>query len=257
MQQAEKAAAETEAEGGTGLRFVLETGVVQLELGQGIPERLVLIGVGGVEPGEHHRLHVPVARQQLLGPLGRVEDGVARAGIAHAPGIGDHIAYLARFQERCRMLSQLEIAHFVDGVDVVGMGAEGDLHTLTQGPVHHPDAGNGAAIAVEVGIEDEGPERRIGLAPRRRDSGDHRFQQLGNAGALLGRDGQDLLPAGADEIHDLLGPALRLRPGEIDLVEDRDDLEPRVHGQKEVGQGLGLHALGGVDHQDRAFAGGQ
>ena len=41
------------------------------------------------------------------------------------------------------------------------------------------------------------------------------------------------------------------------LLMTGDDLEVVLDGQVDVGQRLGLDALGGVDHQQRAFAGGQ
>jgi hypothetical protein len=45
--------------------------------------------------------------------------------------------------------------------------------------------------------------------------------------------------------------------GQVDLVEGRDHLEPPVHRQVGVGQGLGLDPLGGVDQEQRPLAGGQ
>src|SRR5699024_1701056 len=54
---------------------------------------------------------------------------------------------------------------------------------------------------------------------------------------------------------DLVRVAVRVRGGQIDLVEHGDDLEVLVHGQVQVGQGLRLDALGGVHQQDRALAG--
>ena len=50
---------------------------------------------------------------------------------------------------------------------------------------------------------------------------------------------------------------LRLRGGQVDLVEDRDDGQVALDGHVEVGQGLGLDALGGVDQEDGALAGGE
>ena len=41
---------------------------------------------------------------------------------------------------------------------------------------------------------------------------------------------------------------------QVDLVEDRDDREALAHGEVDVGQRLGLDALRGVDHEDRALA---
>ena len=61
----------------------------------------------------------------------------------------------------------------------------------------------------------------------------------------------------ADDLLDLLGHLLRIGAGEIDLVDHRDDGEVVLQGQVDVGQRLRLDALGGVDHQQRALAGGQ
>jgi hypothetical protein len=97
--------------------------------------------------------------------------------------------------------------------------------------------------------------RRVLLPARSGHPGHHRLQQLGDPGPLLGRDGQDLLALGPDQIHDLLGPLLRLGAREVDLVEDRDDLEPGVHGEEQVAEGLGLDTLRGVDDEDGALAG--
>ena len=44
---------------------------------------------------------------------------------------------------------------------------------------------------------------------------------------------------------------------QVDLVEHRDDREVVLQGQVQVGQRLRLDALGGVDEEDRALAGGQ
>ena len=60
-----------------------------------------------------------------------------------------------------------------------------------------------------------------------------------------------------EHLLDLLGVALWLGSGKVDLVEGGDDLEVMVEGQVAVGQRLGLDALGGVDDQDHALAGGQ
>ena len=54
-----------------------------------------------------------------------------------------------------------------------------------------------------------------------------------------------------------LARTLRLGAGQIDLVEYRDDLEPGVHREKEVAQGLGLDPLGRVHHQNGPLARGK
>ena len=86
---------------------------------------------------------------------------------------------------------------------------------------------------------------------------DDRFEDLVDADALLGR-GQDAVLAGqADDALDLLAHHFGLGAGQVDLVDDRDDLEVVLDGQVDVGQRLRLDALGGVDDQQRALAGGQ
>lgn len=48
-----------------------------------------------------------------------------------------------------------------------------------------------------------------------------------------------------------------LRGRQVDLVEYGDDRELVLHRQVEVGESLGLDALGGVDQEDGALAGGE
>ena len=44
---------------------------------------------------------------------------------------------------------------------------------------------------------------------------------------------------------------------QVNLVEDRYDLEPLIDGGITVRDGLGLHTLGGIDDQERPLAGRQ
>jgi hypothetical protein len=64
-------------------------------------------------------------------------------------------------------------------------------------------------------------------------------------------------PVEADDLLDLPPRLLGLRARQVDLVDDRDDLEVVVDGQVGVGQRLRLDALRGVDQQQRALAGRQ
>jgi hypothetical protein len=74
---------------------------------------------------------------------------------------------------------------------------------------------------------------------------------------VLGRDRQGLVAVEGEDLGDLVPRGLDVRGGQVDLVDDRDDLEPAVQRQVEVGQGLGLDSLGRVHDQDRPFAGGE
>ena len=91
----------------------------------------------------------------------------------------------------------------------------------------------------------------------RRDALDDGVEQLGDALAGLGADAQDLVGRDAEHLLDLRGVAVGVGGRQVDLVEGGDDLEVVLEGQVAVGQRLGLDALGGVDEQDDALAGGQ
>ena len=93
------------------------------------------------------------------------------------------------------------------------------------------------------------------VAFRRRDAGDDRLEDVVDAGAVLGtgedhlfaRDRQDVL----ELVHDRLGVGRR----QVDLVQDGDEGQVLLQRQVDVGERLGLDALGGIDDEDRAFAG--
>jgi hypothetical protein len=82
-------------------------------------------------------------------------------------------------------------------------------------------------------------------------------QQLFDALAGLGGHPEDLAGVAADDPGEFGGIAVRLGGGQVDLVQHRDDLEVGVERHVQVGQRLRLDALGGVDQQHRALAGGQ
>ena len=84
---------------------------------------------------------------------------------------------------------------------------------------------------------------------------DDGFQDLVDADALLGARQHGVARVQADHGFDLLADALGLGRRQIDLVDDRNDFQVVVQRQVGVGQRLRLHALRGVHHQQRAFAG--
>src|SRR5690606_28370136 len=57
-----------------------------------------------------------------------------------------------------------------------------------------------------------------------------------------------------DDLFYLFGDALRLGARQVDLVDDRDDLELGIEGEIDVGERLRLDALRGVDDEERPFA---
>ena len=121
-------------------------------------------------------------------------------------------------------------------------------------PCREPDVDDDALVRVVVGVEDERLERRRRVALRRRDALDDRLEELRHAGALLGRDEEHLLARDREGVLELVHDELGLGRRQVDLVEDRDDREALAQREVDVGERLGLDALGGVDDEDRALA---
>ena len=80
------------------------------------------------------------------------------------------------------------------------------------------------------------------------------FENVFDADALLGAGENGVAGVEADHLLDLLADALGLGGRQIDLVDDRDDLEVVVQRQIGIGERLRFHALRRVHHQQRAFA---
>ena len=66
---------------------------------------------------------------------------------------------------------------------------------------------------------------------------------------VVGREADDFLDLGLDLV-DLCG-------GQVDLVDDGDDFMVVLDRLVDIGEGLGLDPLRGVDHEQRAFACGK
>ncbi len=124
-------------------------------------------------------------------------------------------------------------------------------------PVDHPHVGDDAAVGVVHRVEDEGPGWGGRVAGRCGDQADDLVEQLAHALPGLGAHLQHVVGVAADDVRQLGGVPRRLGRGQVDLVEHRDDLQVVLEREVEVGQGLGLDALGGVDEQDRPLAGGE
>ena len=84
-----------------------------------------------------------------------------------------------------------------------------------------------------------------------------RLEHLLDALAGLGRDLERVMGVKADHVLDLLAHPVGLRRRQVDLVQDRHHLMMVVERLIDIGERLRLDALGRVDHQQRALAGGQ
>ena len=128
---------------------------------------------------------------------------------------------------------------------------------MRQRAVNHSYVGDDAAIGVVDRVEDQRSGRSRGITDRCRYLGDDLIEQLRHTLASLRRHPKHLTWIAADDFGDLGGVLLRLRTRQIDLVQNRNDVQIGFQRQIQVGQSLGLDALRGVDEEHSTLAGGQ
>ena len=254
VQQPQKAAAEAEAKRGRSLHFGAEAGVVQGQFLDRVAQRLEIVRIDRKQPAEHHRLRGFETRQGGGGGLFLVRDRIADTGVANLlDGCGEN-ADLARPQFRDVLHRRRQHRQLVQPVGGAGLHHL-DLIALADGAVHDPDHHDDAQIAVIPGIDQHRLQGRVGISRRRGQALHDRLQHIRDAEAGLGADRDRLAGVDADHVLDLRLDAIGLGGGQVDLVQDRDDLVIGVDGLIDIGQCLRLDPLGRVHDQQRSFDG--
>ncbi len=185
MQQAEKAAAEAEAQRDRALRLKKEGRVVEAQFFQCVAQQRVLMRVDGVEAGENHRLDVFKAGQLGGGGPSVVGDGVADLGVADGLDGGGKEAHLAGQQFADLHRLGAKHAHRLD-FKRLPIGHQANALALAHHALHHAHQHDDAAISIEPGVEDQRLQWSVGVAGRRRQPFNDGFEDFVNALAGLG-----------------------------------------------------------------------
>ena len=186
----------------------------------------------------------------------RVRDCIADPHVGNRLDAGDDEADLARAQRLDRLFVRREVAE-AHHLARFGRAHQADLHPAPQLAVEHPHQADHALVGVIPTVEDQRAERLTGEVGRRRYTIDHRLEDLVDPHALLGAGQDRVARVEPDNLLDLLARARDIRARQVDLVDHRHDFESMVERHIDVRQRLRLDPLAGVDHQQRAFAGGQ
>ena len=227
--------------------------IVERELFERLFERFVLIAVDGVQAGEHHGLDLTVSGKRVAHAAMGLRDGIAHLHLRDVLEPRHQVPDLAHAERRKRRLggsARADLFHQRFGAGGQHANAVALLHL----PVHHAHERHHAAIRIEVRVEDERAQRRVGHADGRRHVVHHGLQKIVHAHAGLARGQHRVVGGDGQAVLDLLAHAIRLGSRKVDLVDQRDDLQVGVHGHHRVGHRLRLDALRGVDHQDGSFA---
>ncbi len=255
VQEPEEAAAEAEAQRDRRLRFEVERRIVERELLERIAQFRDLDPFVGIEPAVDHRNDRLVARERFGGGIVGERDRVADVEVAERLDVGDHVADVADV-ERPRLahvrLEHADLGRLVDA----SMRHRHEARAGFELAVDDAHVRDDAAIGIELRIEDQ-PAQLVLASPWRRDPGDDRLEDLLDPDPFLRRGRNRVRAFDHQQLFDLAAHALDVGGRQIDLVDDRDDGEVLPQRQVVVGERLRLNPLGGVDHQQRAFAGGE
>ncbi len=177
VQQAQKPAAEAEAQRVARFRHVGEAGVIQAELLQLFAQILEIGGVDRIHAAENHLLRLLITGERLGRRVIRFGDRVADVHRAQFFLAGDDVTHLAGPERVAGNHVRTELAQFENLVR--GPRAH-KAHFLArlQRTFLHAHIGDDAAIGVVLAVEDECPQRG-GRAPRRcRDFFDDRLEDV-------------------------------------------------------------------------------
>ena len=253
MKQAEEAAAKAKSQCRRTFWLEKKRRVVEAQFFQRFTQQRVLVRINGVEPGEHHRLQLFEARQRLEGGIPIVGDGVADLGVGNILDVGNEEPDFAgaQFVDFDRLgREHTEVLH----VESAAIRHQADLLPLADRALDDTREHDDSAIGIEPRIEDERLQPMTCLPLRRWNLLYDGFENLRHAEAGFGADRQRVRSIESDGAFDHFLGALDVGAGQVDLVDDRNDLESIVDGDVGVGQRLRFHTLRCIDHQQSSFA---
>ena len=242
VEQPEEAAPKAEAERRRGLRLEEERRVVQPQLLQRVAQLRILAAFDRVQTGEDHRFADLEAGERFRRGARRLGDRVPDLRVRDGLDSGEDESNLADAKLLDHRRLGREHADLIDDV-LLPLRHQPDLHARTDDAVDQAGQDDHAAIRVVPGVEDQGLERRVGIALRRRQARHDRLEHVVHADAFLGARQDRVTRVEPDDLLDLPFRLVWLRAWKIDLVDDRDDLQVVLDGEIGVGKRLRLDAL--------------
>ena len=253
VQHTKKAAAEAEAECDRAFRLKRQRCVIELQFFKCVTQIGILGAVLGVNTAEYHRTCRTIAGQRLRRRIFHTGNGIAHAGVGHLFNRGGKVANLTRTQLLLRRQTKRQHVAALKHLKFCTGGHHFDLHARADLTVKQTHVNDNALVRVVLAVEHECAQRRICIALRRRNISDDTLEHLmnidihfcGNFGRILCRN--------ADDILDLLLDTRRVCRRQVDLVDDRHDLQTGVNGKIGVAERLRLNTLCRINDQKRTL----
>ena len=253
MQHTEEAAAETEAECDRAFRLKRQRCVIELQFFKCVTQIGILGAVLGVNAAEYHRTCRTIAGQRLRRRIFHTGNGIAHAGVGHLFNRGGKVANLTRTQLLLRRQTKRQHVAALKYLKFSTGGHHFDLHARADLTVKQAHVNDNALVRVVLAVEHECAQRRIRIALRRRNIGYDALEHLVNVDIHFCGNFGRVLCRNADDILDLLLDARRVCRRQVDLVDDRHDLQTGVDGKIGVAERLRLNTLCRINDQKRTL----
>ncbi len=184
-----------------------------------------------------------------------MRDGVAHLHFARCFDAADDVAHIACFQFAAGLHFQFQHANFV-GIVLASRVEKFHIVARAQRAVHHFEIGDNAAKTVEHRIENKALQRCVGVALWRRNAFYYGIENRLNAQARFAAGTNYLFAFAAEQVHNFVLHCVGHCALHVAFVHHGNYLEIMLDGHVEVADGLRLHALRCVYHQQCALASG-
>ena len=257
MQQAEEAAAESEAQCNGGFRLKGQRCVIQLQFFQCVAQVVIMCAVRRIDTGKDHRADLAVSGQRLCTRIVRQCNCVTDARITDALDRSGQIPDLTGFQ--LAAVDQVGRTHDT-GLDDLKFSAgrhKTDPVTDADSALFDTDVDDDALIGIIAAVENQRLKRSVLIALRCRNIGHDAFQHFFNIRAHFGGNARRIHTGNADHVFDLLRNAVRFRRRQVDLVDHRQQFQICLDGKICICKCLCFDALRCIHDQDRTLTGSQ
>ncbi len=194
--------------------------------------------------------------QRLDGGLLRQRNGIAHARRLDVLDTGNNVTDITGVEHVAILAFGRKHADFFDR-KFGSARHHADFLARRYRPFDHPHQRDDADVGIEPGIDDQCLGRIFDRSSWRRDTLDNLLQQILDTAAGLGADLERIGRVQSNDFLDLGLDPVRVRGGQIDLVQHRHHLEIEVDRGITIGHALRLDALRGIDDQQGPFTGRQ
>ncbi len=228
VQETQEAATETKAQGRRTFRGIRQRGIVNRQFRQGGLQLFVICRVEGIDAAEYHWADFLKARDRLFGRICRQGDGIADFHVGDFPDIDDDITHRSGAKFVLRLHLRRKNPHFFDDRTHPVIHEFDGLAGL-ECARENTDVTDDAFIRIEQRIEDQRAMMRIFGPARRRHALDNRRENFVDTDAGFTRSQDRVLSWDGQNIFDLTPGLFGTGAGQVDLVNDRNNLQPLVH----------------------------